>query len=182
MSWSESIPKRYKQNAVNADLHRFKWISTNFEKEIYRIKKKILVADYPQKLVESVIGLYVLIMSRTCFRIDLHPTVAWMSRNLFLKTGTVWLNGWVLIYQLSDCGFESRCSVIVSFENDKVEKLEDDYIIPLLLNIMITLFFDMAKLDIIGEVPSCTKSVVSSKQFMQKFHNFTRSKFYLLIK
>ena len=76
MSWSESIPKRYKQNAVNADLHRFKRISTNFEKEIYRIKKKILVADYPQKLVESVIGLYVLIMSRTCFRINLHPTVA----------------------------------------------------------------------------------------------------------
>ena len=88
----------------------------------------------------------------------------------------------MLIYQLSDCGFESRCSVIVSFENDKVEKLEDDYIIPLLLNIMITLFFDMAKLDIIGEVSSCTKSVVSPKQFMQKFHNFTRSKFYLLIK
>ena len=76
MSWSESIPKRYKQNAVNADLHRFKRISTNFEKEIYRMKKKILVADYPQKLVESVIGLYVLIMSRTCFRINLHPTVA----------------------------------------------------------------------------------------------------------
>lgn len=55
MPWSESIPKRYKQNAINADLHRFKRISTNFEKEIYRIKKKILVADYPQKLVESVI-------------------------------------------------------------------------------------------------------------------------------
>ena len=39
----------------NADLHRSKQISTNFDKEIYRIKKKFLTADYPQKFVTSVI-------------------------------------------------------------------------------------------------------------------------------
>ena len=57
MPWSEGIPKRYKENATNADLHRFKRISTNFEKEICGIKKKNLVSDYPEKLVESVICL-----------------------------------------------------------------------------------------------------------------------------
>ena len=39
----------------NADLHRSKRISTNFDKEIYRIKKKFLTADYLQKFVASVI-------------------------------------------------------------------------------------------------------------------------------
>ena len=53
--WSSNIPKRYKRNAINADLHCSKRISTNFDKEIYRIKKKFLAADYPFKFVESVI-------------------------------------------------------------------------------------------------------------------------------
>ena len=51
---------------------------------------------------------------------------------------------------------------------------------------MITLFhwdfFDIAKPIIIIEVPFCTKNEVSSKQFMQKFHNFIGSKFDLQIK
>ena len=41
--------------AINADLHRSKRISTNFDKEIYQIKKKFLAGDYPQEFVESVI-------------------------------------------------------------------------------------------------------------------------------
>ena len=44
--WSLNIPKRYKQNAINADLHRSKRIRTNFDKKIYRIKKKFFAADY----------------------------------------------------------------------------------------------------------------------------------------
>ena len=99
---SSNIPKHYKRNAINADLHRSKRISTNFDKIVYRIKKKFLAADYPQKLVESFI------------------------RN---------------------------------FENDIVESIEDDYIIP-------PEFFDIAKRIIILEVPLCTKNEVSSKQFM----------------
>ena len=102
----------------NADLYRSKRISTNFDKEIYRIKKKFLTADYLQKFVASVI------------------------RN---------------------------------FENDKIENVEDDYIIP-------SGFFDIAKPVIIIEVSFCTKNEVSSKQFMRKFHNFTGSKFDLRIK
>ena len=117
MPWSWNKPKQYKQNAVNADLHHSKRISSNFDKEIFQIKNKFLAADYPQKFVESV------------------------NRN---------------------------------FENDKIESVEDDYIIPLG-------FFDIAKPVIIIEVPFCTKNEVSSKEFMRKFHNFAGSKFDLRI-
>ena len=53
--WSSNILERYKRNAITADLHRSKRISANFDKEIYRIKKKSLAADYPQIFVDSVI-------------------------------------------------------------------------------------------------------------------------------
>ena len=33
-----------------------------------------------------------------------------MSSQCCLIIWSVWLNGWVLVYQLSGCGFESRCS------------------------------------------------------------------------
>ena len=116
--WSSNIAKRYKRNAINPDLHRSKRISTNFDQEIYRIKKKFLAADCPQKFVESVI------------------------RNS---------------------------------ENDQIGNVEDDYIIPPGL-------FDIVKPVIITEVPFCIKNEVSSKQFLQKFHNFTGNKFDLRIK
>ena len=93
------------------------------------------------------IWLYVLIISRPCFRVNPHSIFAWMSRNSLLETGVisevwvtakglepttkcsqmyctykysqhssviwlVWLNGWVFIYKLSGCGFESCCSHI----------------------------------------------------------------------
>ena len=51
--------------------------------------------------------LYVVIMS--------HTSLELWARNSFLKAGTtsevwsVWLNGWVFSYELSGCGFESRC-------------------------------------------------------------------------
>ena len=40
--------------------------------------------------------LYVLIMSRTCFRVNPYYIV--------------WLNGWVFVYELNRCGLESSCS------------------------------------------------------------------------
>ena len=56
----------------------------------------------------------VLIMSRTRFRVNPHYIVAWMSRNSLLAHSSiiwpVWLNGWVFIYELSGCGFKSRCN------------------------------------------------------------------------
>ena len=45
--------------------------------------------------------LYVLVMSRTCFRVNPHSIVAWMS---------IWPNGWVFVYELNVSGFESSCS------------------------------------------------------------------------
>ena len=41
--WSSNIPKQYKPNAINADLYHSKRISTNFNKEIYRVKKKQII-------------------------------------------------------------------------------------------------------------------------------------------
>ena len=43
--WSLDIPKWCKTHTINANLHRSKQISTNFDKEIYRIKKKFLAVD-----------------------------------------------------------------------------------------------------------------------------------------
>ena len=82
------------------------------------------------------IWLYALIMSRTRFKVNVHSIVAWMPtidcgftlkslrdmiRNYSQMHLTdkysqhisiicpVWLNGWVFVYELSGCGFESRC-------------------------------------------------------------------------
>lgn len=54
VAWSSNIPKHYKENAVNADLHRSKRFSTIFGKEIYQIEKNFLAAEYLQKFVENV--------------------------------------------------------------------------------------------------------------------------------
>ena len=57
------------------------------------------------------IWLYVLIMSRTCFRVNPHSIVAWMSRNSKqarnLKFKWLQLD---FVYELRGCGFESSCS------------------------------------------------------------------------
>ena len=50
--WSLNIPKRFKRYAVNADLHRSKIISTNFDKKNIRIKRNFLAADYPRKFLQ----------------------------------------------------------------------------------------------------------------------------------
>ena len=66
-------------------------------------------------------------------------------------------------------------SAIHNFENDNVESVEDDCINP-------RGCFDIGKPIIIVEVPFCTKNELSSKQFIGKFYNFTRSKFDLWVK
>ena len=52
--------------------------------------------------------------------------------------------------------------MICNFEKDKIESVEDDYIIP----------------PGFVEVSFCTKNEVSSKQFMKKFHDFKRNLIY----
>ena len=90
----------------------------------------------------SVRCLYIFIMSRTSLRVNTHSTVlpecqgtpcskqaSYLVRDM-IKTYNqmhrtdkysqhssiiwpVWLNGWVFVYKLSGCGFESRCSHLI---------------------------------------------------------------------
>ena len=53
--WSSRVPKRYKRNTINGDLHRSYVISSNFENEKSLIKEKYLSAGYPIRFIESVI-------------------------------------------------------------------------------------------------------------------------------
>ena len=45
--WSSAVPKKYKRNAIIGDLHRAHKISSNFELEKQRIKKKYLSINFP---------------------------------------------------------------------------------------------------------------------------------------
>ena len=53
--WSSRIPKRYKRNTINGELHRASKISSNFDAELDRIRRKFRVVGYPKRFVESVI-------------------------------------------------------------------------------------------------------------------------------
>ena len=53
--WSSSIPKRYKRNAISADLHQSKRISLNFDMEIQIIKSKFKSVGYPLRFIDNVI-------------------------------------------------------------------------------------------------------------------------------
>ena len=52
------------------------------------------------KVWTCLLWLYVFAMLHT--RITVNPRVLW----------PVWLNGWVFVYELSGCGFESSCSLL----------------------------------------------------------------------
>ena len=52
--WSSNIPKRYKRNVINGDLHRAKRIATDFDKEIVQIKEKFLAANFPPRFINDV--------------------------------------------------------------------------------------------------------------------------------
>ena len=56
--WSSKIPKRYKRNNINGDLHRAKKIASNFENEIIKIRNKYIKADYPLRYINSVISAF----------------------------------------------------------------------------------------------------------------------------
>ena len=53
--WSSKIPKRYKRNAINGDLHRASKIATNFDDEVKRIKEKYKNVGFPVKFIEAVV-------------------------------------------------------------------------------------------------------------------------------
>ena len=49
-----NIPKRYKRNAINGDLHRAMRIATDFDYEIVQIKEKFLAANFPPRFINRV--------------------------------------------------------------------------------------------------------------------------------
>ena len=53
--WNSKVPKRYKRNAINGELHRAKKIASDFEQETKRIKKKFVDVGFPSRFVDSVI-------------------------------------------------------------------------------------------------------------------------------
>ena len=55
LSWSSKTPKRYKRNTIRGELHRASKISSNFDAELVRIRRKVRNAGYPHRFVESVI-------------------------------------------------------------------------------------------------------------------------------
>ena len=56
--WSSNIPKRYKRNTINTDLHRAKRMATNLDNQLV-IKRKFLAADYPHRFINSVINTFI---------------------------------------------------------------------------------------------------------------------------
>ena len=49
-------PKRYNRNTTDDDLHRLKRISSNFDEEISLIKETFMKADYPLRVINSVVN------------------------------------------------------------------------------------------------------------------------------
>ena len=56
--WSLKVPKKYKRNAVNADLHRAQRISLDMEKEKAVITAKFVKAEFPKRFIASIIKHY----------------------------------------------------------------------------------------------------------------------------
>ena len=56
--WSSAVPKKYKQNAILGDLHRANKISSNFELEKQRIKKKHLSVNFSYNFIQSTFNSY----------------------------------------------------------------------------------------------------------------------------
>ena len=56
--WSSAVPKKYKRNAILGDSHRLHKISSNFELEKQRIKKKFLSVSFPYSFIQSTFNSY----------------------------------------------------------------------------------------------------------------------------
>ena len=56
--WSSAIPKKYKRNSILGYLHRAEEISSNFELEKQRFKKKYLHINFPYNSIQSTFNSY----------------------------------------------------------------------------------------------------------------------------
>ena len=99
----------------------------NYGTPFYILKKSFLFL-----IKKILLWLYVIIMSRTRFRVISHSMIACISRNVLLN---IWIisdsngiqthnhlvceqtlaNGWVFVYEVSSFGFESRCCHLCSY-------------------------------------------------------------------
>ena len=52
--WTSNIPKRYKRNAIETELHRTKRISSNFTSEVTFIRNKFESAGYHKRFVNPI--------------------------------------------------------------------------------------------------------------------------------
>ena len=51
--WPSAVPKKYKRNIILGDLHKTHKISSNFELEKQRIRKKYLSINFPYNFIQS---------------------------------------------------------------------------------------------------------------------------------
>ena len=56
--WSSTVPKKYKRNVILGDLQREHKISSNFELERQRIRKKCLSVNFPYNFIQSTFNSY----------------------------------------------------------------------------------------------------------------------------
>ena len=80
----------------------FRYVSDNFAQNWKHVFFEAMYQTVGLKRF-SFHWLYVIILSRKSFRVNLHSIVC-LNVNW-----SVWLNGWVFVYQLSGCGFEPLC-------------------------------------------------------------------------
>ena len=89
----------------------------------YKLVRRICTiaenSNVRKKHLEESRKLYVLVMSRTRFRVNPHSIVVLMSRDSLLKAGaksevkfdmSVWPNDGVFVYELNGSAFEFSCS------------------------------------------------------------------------
>ena len=53
--WNSKVPKKYKRNAINADLYRSVRTASDMDKEIKAVKEKFTKAGFPVRFTDSVI-------------------------------------------------------------------------------------------------------------------------------
>ena len=57
--WNSKVPKKYKRNAINADLYRAERIASNMENETKIVKKKFTKAGFPTRFTDNVIRQFI---------------------------------------------------------------------------------------------------------------------------
>ena len=110
-----SVRLRTKSLWVRVQLQSLKWLQRDSNPQPFNPQTNTqpfsqtdqMIGPCRESLSVRCIWLYVLIMSRTRFRVNpnsdkysQHSSIIW----------PVWLNGWVFVYELNGCGFESRYS------------------------------------------------------------------------